>query len=74
MNPARPDLLPVESTGDRIRRLRRARRMKQWTLASDIGCSQAEVSRIERDERPVTAARLSRIASVLGVTPGALLA
>ncbi len=66
--------LPAESTGERIRRLRRARRLKQSALAVDVGLSQAEMSRIESGNRPLTVATLSSIAAVLGVTPGALLA
>ncbi|WP_022976985.1 helix-turn-helix domain-containing protein [Nevskia ramosa] len=67
------EAVPSESTGERIRRLRRARRMKQTAFATNIGCSQAELSRIESGDRPLTVSALGKIAAVLGVTPAALL-
>ena len=56
-----------ESQGQRLRRVREERGMKQGFLAREAKVTQAHLSRIENDESGVTDHTLRRIAEVLGV-------
>ncbi len=59
---------PVDAAvGERIRALRLGRGMDQSELAASIGASAHDVEMFEAGARRVGAARLARIAKVLGV-------
>ena len=58
--------------GARIRMLRVNRGMSQTMLAERIGVTFQQVQKYERGANRVVASRLSRIASVLGVSVGEL--
>src|ERR1700704_5939532 len=66
-----PDLLDV-MVGARIRILRNHRGMSQGELAGKIGVTFQQVQKYEKGTNRVGASRLSRIASVLGVSVGEL--
>jgi transcriptional regulator with XRE-family HTH domain len=66
-----PDSLDV-LVGARIRILRRHRGMSQGDLAGKIGVTFQQVQKYEKGANRVGASRLSRIASVLGVSVGEL--
>ncbi|MBV8868765.1 MAG: helix-turn-helix domain-containing protein, partial [Acetobacteraceae bacterium] len=55
--------------GDRLRRLRERRTLKQAALADALGISASYLSQIEADQRPLTPALLSRLADLLGIRP-----
>jgi transcriptional regulator with XRE-family HTH domain len=71
MLPRTPDLLDV-MVGARIRILRNHRGMTQGELAGKIGVTFQQVQKYEKGTNRVGASRLSRIASVLGVSVGEL--
>jgi transcriptional regulator with XRE-family HTH domain len=52
--------------GRRIAQLRRAKGMTQLQLAAATGISQANISLIERGERPMNVATLGRLLSEVG--------
>ena len=58
--------------GQRLRRLRLDRGWEQRVLARKAGSTQANISRIERDQQVATWDMVQRLASALGVTPMAL--
>jgi transcriptional regulator with XRE-family HTH domain len=66
-----PDPLDV-LVGARIRILRKHRGMSQGRLAGKIGVTFQQVQKYEKGTNRVGASRLSRIASVLGVSVGEL--
>jgi transcriptional regulator with XRE-family HTH domain len=66
-----PDPLDV-MVGARIRILRNHRGMSQGELAGKIGVTFQQVQKYEKGTNRVGASRLSRIASVLGVSVGEL--
>jgi len=53
--------------GDHVRRMRTALGVKQSTLASELGTTQQNISRIEQEEE-VDKSTLDKIAKALGVT------
>lgn len=57
--------------GDHVRRMRTALGVKQASLASDLGTTQQNISRIEQEEE-MDKATLEKIAKALGVTPEAI--
>ncbi|ARS36147.1 helix-turn-helix domain-containing protein [Pontibacter actiniarum] len=57
--------------GDHVRRMRTALGVKQASLASELGTTQQNISRIEQEEE-MDKATLERIAKALGVTPEAI--
>jgi transcriptional regulator with XRE-family HTH domain len=57
--------------GDHVRRMRTALGVKQSALASELGTTQQNISRIEQDEE-VDKSTLEKIAKALGVTPEAI--
>ncbi len=65
---ASPDALPIDSggrklfAGARIRRIRTARGLTQTRMASDLGVSVSYLNLIERDQRPLSAAFLLKLA------------
>ncbi|MBX6169035.1 MAG: helix-turn-helix transcriptional regulator, partial [Thermobispora bispora] len=59
--------------GRAIRRARRDRGISLRELARLVGVSPGTISAIENGKTGITIARLSRIASALGVPPAALL-
>ena len=61
------------SLGDRIRVLRRERRMTQATLADVMEIPRTSLILVERGEQRVHAYELIQLASVLGTTPEALI-
>ena len=60
--------------GDRIRRLRKARRLTQAALAERAGMDAKYIGQIERAETNTTLAMLDRIAAGLGITLSELFA
>lgn len=56
-----------------IRERREARRMKQSALGSEIGLSQAQVSRLETGESLPSVPQIKRIAAALGCKPADLI-
>src|SRR5438270_11179110 len=56
-----------ETQGERVRRARDERGMKQGYVAKTAGITQAHLSRIENDESGVTDHTLKRIATAIGV-------
>jgi transcriptional regulator with XRE-family HTH domain len=71
MSARTPDPLDV-MVGAKIRILRRHRGMSQGELAGKIGVTFQQVQKYENGTNRVGASRLSRIASVLGVSVGEL--
>jgi len=63
----------VTRVGQRIRALRKARRLTQTALAARCGLSQESLSRMEIGKHSPSLAALDRIALALGVTPASLL-
>ncbi len=57
----------AETQGERIRRVRDERGLKQGYVAREAKITQAHLSRIENDESGVTDNTLKKIAEVLGV-------
>lgn len=57
--------------GDHVRRMRTALGVKQAALASELGTTQQNISRIEQEE-DMDNATLEKIAKALGVTPEAI--
>lgn len=57
--------------GDHVRRMRTALGVKQASLASELGTTQQNISRIEQEE-DMDKATLEKIAKALGVTPEAI--
>lgn len=57
--------------GDHVRRMRTALGVKQASLASELGTTQQNISRIEQEE-DMDKATLENIAKALGVTPEAI--
>ena len=60
--------------GDRIRRLRKARRLTQAALAERAGMDAKYIGQIERAETNTTLAMLDRVAAGLGITLSELFA
>jgi len=56
-----------------IKPLRIEAGLTQEDLAEQIGCTQSEISRIEKGERAIKVDRLLKLAAALGVEPAALL-
>lgn len=56
------------TTGDKIKRIREIKGIKQETMAGELGLSVTQYGKLERDEASVTVDRLEKIASILGVT------
>src|SRR5215212_7969352 len=54
--------------GHRIRRLRRDRGLSQTDMAASLGISPSYLNHLERNQRPVTAARLLKLAELYEVT------
>lgn len=65
--------MTVGSTAERIRAIRTERGLSQEALAYRAEVSVATVGRIERGVGDASVAVLSRLARVLGVSPGSLL-
>jgi transcriptional regulator with XRE-family HTH domain len=61
------------ATGDRIRKLRRARNWRQIDLAEQSGVHEVHISDLERGTREPGLRTLSKIASALGTTLSELL-
>jgi transcriptional regulator with XRE-family HTH domain len=59
--------MPSETQGERIRRLRDERGLKQLFVARKAKVTQAHLSRIENDESGVTEHTLKKIADAIGV-------
>lgn len=57
--------------GDHVRRMRTALGVKQSALASELGMTQQNISRIEQEE-DMDKGTLEKIAQALGVTPEAI--
>ncbi|AKD01920.1 helix-turn-helix transcriptional regulator [Pontibacter korlensis] len=57
--------------GDHVRRMRTALGVKQASLATELGTTQQNISRIEQEE-DMDKATLEKIAKALGVTPEAI--
>ena len=64
--------MATETQGQRIRRVRDERGIKQNHISKVTGITQAHLSRIENDESGVTKNTLRKIAEALGVTFEAL--
>lgn len=60
------------STGERIKKLRKARGMTQGQVAEAIGATEGAVRHYERGVRTPGAEQIAAIAEVLGVSPSAL--
>ena len=56
-----------------IREVRKNACISQAELGRRVGLHQSGISRLERGERPLTAAMLKALAMALGVSPAALL-
>jgi transcriptional regulator with XRE-family HTH domain len=56
------------ATGERIRKLRRARSWRQIDLAEQSGVHEVHISDLERGTREAGLRTLSKIASALGMT------
>jgi len=56
-----------------IKLLRIEAGLTQEDLAEQIGCTQSEISRIEKGERAIKVDRLLKLAAALGVEPAVLL-
>ena len=69
MNPMTCILDDVSKIGGKIRKLRQLREMSQEGLGSEVGLTQAQISKIERDESDVDTELLIRIAKVFDVAP-----
>ena len=57
----------METQGERLRRMRDERGLKQIFIARTAGITQAHLSRIENDESGVTDHTLKKLARVIGV-------
>jgi transcriptional regulator with XRE-family HTH domain len=66
-----PDI--CAATGERIRKLRRARNWRQIDLAEQSGVHEVHISDLERDTREPGLRTLSKIASALETTLSELL-
>jgi len=64
---AQKPVAEVASIGNRLRRLRRERRLTQSDLARQIGIQQSDLSRMEKGEYRVSLDNLFKILSVFGV-------
>lgn len=53
--------------GQNIRRIRELRDLSQEYVASEIGLTQSQLSKIEKEARDISLATFERIAEVLGV-------
>lgn len=53
--------------GNKIRKLRELKNFSQEFMADKLGISQAQFSKIERDESDINISRLSEIATILGM-------
>ena len=60
------------STGERIRRARKAAGLSQTNLASELGKSRSMIANYETDARTPDDETLAEIAEALGVTPQSL--
>lgn len=59
----------METTGHRIRKMRRSKAVSQKELAKTVGVSQASITYWESDTNEPAGANLLALASALGVTP-----
>ncbi len=73
MTPTTHEPLVDAALPNRIRELRERRQMTQEELASAIGTSKMQVSRLERGERRLTQSWMERIATALQLHPAELL-
>ena len=62
------------ATPNRIRELRDALGLTQKEVGARVGLSSAQISRLEKGERPLSVPWMNRLARVLGCTPAELLA
>jgi predicted transcriptional regulator/transcriptional regulator with XRE-family HTH domain len=60
--------------GPRLKRLRRERQVTQARMADELGISPSYLNLMERNQRPITAQVLIRLADVFGVDPRAFAA
>ena len=60
--------------GPRLKRLRRERQVTQVRMAEELGVSPSYLNLMERNQRPITAQVLIRLANAYGVDPGAFAA
>src|SRR5436190_22702562 len=56
-----------ETQGQRLRRMRDERGIKQWHISKTADITQAHLSRIENDESGVTKNTLRKIADAMGI-------
>jgi transcriptional regulator with XRE-family HTH domain len=61
----------VSRVGERLREIRKARRMSLETLGAHLHLTQAAISKMERGESKIDADILPRIAGILDVSPSA---
>lgn len=57
------------TTGQNIRGLRRAKKIRQWQLAEAVGVSESSVRMWEKGQRVPSEAQLRRVAEALGTVP-----
>lgn len=60
------------SIGEKIRKVREAKGLKQEAVADELGMTQSAFSKIERGESDITFSRLDDIAKTLGMTASEL--
>ena len=72
MSSKSPDPVDVQ-VGSRIRLLRQGAQMSQATLAEHLGVTSQQVQKYEKGLNRISAARLTKIAAVLGVPVSELL-
>jgi len=65
--------LNLEIIGQRIRRERTSRLIKQETLGKSVNLSKSEISRIENGKREMKLSKLIELAKAIGINPSLLL-
>lgn len=63
----------IETLGDRIKKLRRQKKLSQQQLGKAIGVTREAVCQWEKGKTAPQGKRLEKLADVLGTTPGDLL-
>ncbi len=63
----------LKGMGDRVKLVRKGRKMTKRALAAHVGCDPSTITRLESGERLVELPTLIVLARVLGVSPGWIL-
>lgn len=60
----------AETTGQKLKRKRKARGLTQAQLARHLGCTQQYIVLLEKDLRPIAGEYVLKLAEILGTRPG----